>query len=37
MLVNLARIQFDLSVTHGSDAQDGLLEVVVLKTRSVPA
>lgn len=35
MLVNLARIQFDLSVTHGSDAQDGLLEVVVLKTRSV--
>jgi diacylglycerol kinase family enzyme len=35
MLVNLARIQFDLSVTHGSDAQDGLLEVVVVKTRSV--
>jgi len=35
MLVNLARIQFDLSVTHGSDARDGLLEVVVLKTRSV--
>lgn len=35
MLVNLARIQFDLSVTHGSDAQDGLLEVVVLKTRNV--
>lgn len=35
MLVNLARIQFDLSVTHGSDAQDGLLEVVVINTRSV--
>ncbi len=35
MLVNLARIQFDLSVIHGSDAQDGLLEVVVLNTRSV--
>ena len=35
MLVNLARIQFDLSVTHGSDAQDGLLEVVVVNTRSV--
>ncbi len=35
ILVNLARIQFDLSVTHGSDAQDGLLEVVVVKTRSV--
>jgi len=35
MIVNLARIQFDLSVTHGSDARDGLLEVVVLKPRSV--
>lgn len=35
LLVNLARIQFDLSLTHGSDAQDGMLEVVVIKTRSV--
>lgn len=35
ILVNLARIQFDLAVTHGSDAQDGLLEVVVVKTRTV--
>lgn len=35
LLVNLARIQFDLSVTHDSDARDGLLEVVVVKTRSV--
>ncbi len=35
LLVNLAKIQFDLSVTHGSDAQDGMLEVVVIKTRSV--
>lgn len=35
MLVNLARIQFDLAVTHGSDAQDGLLEVVILKPTSV--
>ncbi|MDO8880057.1 MAG: diacylglycerol kinase family protein [Coriobacteriia bacterium] len=34
LLVNLARIQFDLQVAHGSDAQDGLLEVVVLKTRT---
>ncbi|MDP2300377.1 MAG: diacylglycerol kinase family protein [Coriobacteriia bacterium] len=34
LLVNLARIQFDLEVAHGSDAQDGLLEVVVLKTRT---
>ncbi|TDB39710.1 MAG: diacylglycerol kinase [Actinobacteria bacterium] len=35
LIVNLAKIQFDLSVTHGSDAQDGMLEVVVVKTRSV--
>lgn len=34
LVVNLARIQFDLSVAHGSDAQDGLFEVVVLKTRT---
>ncbi|MCE5190387.1 MAG: diacylglycerol kinase [Actinomycetia bacterium] len=35
VLVNLARIQFDLSVTHGSDAQDGMLEVVIVKPHSV--
>lgn len=35
MLVNLGRIQFDLSVTHESDARDGLLEIVIIKTRSV--
>lgn len=35
MLVNLAHIQFDLPLTHCSDAQDGVLEVVVVKTRSV--
>ncbi|MBN1193439.1 MAG: NAD(+)/NADH kinase [Coriobacteriia bacterium] len=34
LLMNLARIQFDIAVTHGSDAQDGLLEVVVLKPSS---
>lgn len=34
LVVNLARIQFDLAVAHGSDAQDGLFEVVVLKTRT---
>lgn len=34
MLMNLARIQFDLAVTHGADAQDGLFEVVVLKPTS---
>ncbi|HHJ98683.1 MAG TPA: diacylglycerol kinase [Actinobacteria bacterium] len=32
MIMNLARIQFDIEVTHGSDAQDGLFEVVVVKT-----
>ncbi|MHB1340525.1 MAG: diacylglycerol/lipid kinase family protein [Coriobacteriia bacterium] len=35
LLVNLARLQFDLDVIHGSDAQDGLLEVVILKPTSV--
>ncbi|MBN2248571.1 MAG: NAD(+)/NADH kinase [Coriobacteriia bacterium] len=30
MVMNLARIQFDIAVTHGADAQDGLLEVVVV-------
>ena len=34
LLVNLARIQFDLEVAHGSDAQDGLLEVVVMTTKT---
>jgi diacylglycerol kinase family enzyme len=35
LLVNLARIQFDLSLVHASDATDGVFEVVVLKTRSL--
>jgi len=35
LLVNFARIQFDLTVTHDSDAQDGLLEVVVIKAKHV--
>lgn len=35
LLVNLARIQFDLSVVHQSDAADGVFEVVVMKTRSL--
>ena len=34
LLMNLARIQFDLAVTHGADAQDGLFEVVVVKPTS---
>lgn len=34
LLMNLARTQFDLVVAHGADAQDGLLEVVIIKTPS---
>ena len=34
LLMNLARAQFDLVVAHGADAQDGMLEVVVVKTPS---
>lgn len=35
ILVNFAKITFDLSVTHDSDATDGLLEVAVIRTRHV--
>jgi len=35
LLVNLAKIQLDLSVTHDSDPHDGLLDVVVVKARTV--
>jgi len=35
VLVNLAKIQLDLSVTHDSDPRDGLLDVVVIKARTV--
>lgn len=35
IVVNFAKIQFDLSVTHDSDATDGLLEVAVIRTRNV--
>ncbi|MBE0475487.1 MAG: diacylglycerol kinase [Coriobacteriia bacterium] len=34
LILNFARIQFDLAVTHDSDAQDGLFEVVVLHTKT---
>ena len=34
LIVNLARIQFDLAMAHGTDARDGLLEVIVVKTRT---
>jgi diacylglycerol kinase family enzyme len=35
LLVNLARIQFDLSLVHESDATDGVFEVVVMKMRTL--
>ncbi len=31
MLVNFSKIQFEIPVTHGSDARDGAFDVVVLK------
>ena len=31
LLVNFSRIQFEIPVTHGSDARDGMFEVVVCK------
>lgn len=34
ILVNFAKIYFDLAVTHNSDAQDGLLEVVVVRSKT---
>jgi diacylglycerol kinase family enzyme len=37
IVVNFGKIQFDLSVTHDSDASDGLFEVVVIRTRYVAA
>lgn len=35
LLVNFGRIQFELAVTPGWDPQDGLFDVVVLRTRHV--
>ncbi|MDZ4170372.1 MAG: diacylglycerol kinase family protein [Coriobacteriia bacterium] len=35
LLVNFGRIQFDLSLTQGGDPQDGKLEVVVLRSKSL--
>ncbi|MDH4140858.1 MAG: diacylglycerol kinase family protein [Coriobacteriia bacterium] len=34
LVVNFARLQFDLAITHNSDPCDGSLEVVVLRTRN---
>jgi diacylglycerol kinase family enzyme len=35
LVVNFARLQLDLTVTHSSDPGDGVFEVVVLRTRNV--
>jgi diacylglycerol kinase family enzyme len=35
ILVNFARIQFDLTIAHDSDGTDGLFEVVVIKAKHV--
>lgn len=34
LVANLARLQFDLAITHESDPTDGVFEVVVLRTRN---
>lgn len=34
VLVNFAKIQFDLAVAHNSDPRDGAMEVVVLRAKS---
>lgn len=34
LLVNFSRIQFEIALTPGADARDGLLEVVVLKAEN---
>ncbi len=36
VIINLARIQFDLAVTHASDPADGRFDVACLTPRSVP-
>jgi len=34
LLVNFAKLQFDLAVTHGSDAQDGVFEVAIVRPKT---
>ena len=34
MLVNFSRIQFEIPVTHGTDARDGTFDIVVLKAEN---
>ncbi|MFU8891701.1 MAG: diacylglycerol/lipid kinase family protein [Anaerosomatales bacterium] len=36
LVMNVARLQFDLALTHRSDPADGLFEVVVVRTKNVP-
>jgi len=36
LVMNVVKVQFDLALTRSSDPSDGLFEVVVLRTRSVP-
>lgn len=37
ILVNFAKITFDIAVTHDSDATDGLLDVAVVRAHNLPA
>ena len=34
LLVNFSKIQFDITVTHGNEPRDGVLDVVVLKAQN---
>ncbi len=36
LVMNVARIQFDLALTQTSDPSDGVFEVVIVRTRNVP-
>ena len=36
LVMNVARVQFDLALTQASDPCDGLFEVVIVRTRNVP-
>ncbi len=35
LLVNFARLQFDLAITHTSDPSDGVFEVVIVRSKNV--
>lgn len=36
LVMNVVRVQFDLTLTRASDPSDGLFEVVILRTKNVP-